>query len=89
MWHVCTTMVSRGTPKDLIRAASLGARVATRWRRGEGRDDDKIRREVLAQFCGGLALRELRRVCGRDDHGGRAAVPRGRHEEAPAQHRSR
>ena len=89
MRHVCTTTVSRGTPKDLIRAASLGARVATRWRRAEGQDDDKIRREVLAQFRADMLSESYGEYA---DETIMAAVQRSLEDvlrEVPARHRSR
>ena len=43
-------MQSTGTPIDLIEAAKLGARIATRARVARGEDADKIRREVVGRF---------------------------------------
>ncbi len=39
-----------GTPPDLIDAAGLGARIATRSFRAKGLDDKMIRRHVIARF---------------------------------------
>ncbi|MBV8076102.1 MAG: hypothetical protein JO284_06885 [Planctomycetaceae bacterium] len=89
MRHVCTTMIARGTPKDLIRAASLGARVATRWRRAEGQDDDEIRREVLAHFRSDMLSESYGEYA---DEMIMAVVQRSLEDvlrEAPARHRSR
>jgi hypothetical protein len=42
--------VGRGTPRDLIKAARLGARIAVRKRLAQGQDEMTIREEVIARF---------------------------------------
>jgi hypothetical protein len=42
--------IPAGTPSDLVDAARLGARIATRRQRSAGCDEDTIRREVVARF---------------------------------------
>jgi hypothetical protein len=50
MKRVRSEVVARGTPKELIRAAEMRARMAARWRRSAGQGDATIRREILARF---------------------------------------
>lgn len=50
MMRISTEMVANGTSKELIRAAEMRARMAARWRRSAGQDDDTIRREILGRF---------------------------------------
>lgn len=45
-----TTNATGGTPADLIHAAALGARLATRRRLARGQDPEVVRREVIAQY---------------------------------------
>lgn len=47
---VSGSVVSRSTPRDLVWATELGARLAARSRRYSGRDGDSVRREILAGF---------------------------------------
>jgi hypothetical protein len=42
--------IEGGTPRDLILATALGARIETRKRRSEGHDDDSIRRDVVSRY---------------------------------------
>ncbi len=46
-----TVFVRRGTPRDLIEAARLGARIATRCFRTQGLNEEIIRRRVCARFA--------------------------------------
>ena len=47
--------VSTRTPSDLVAAATLGARIATRARVAVGEDEGTIRREIIARFRRELA----------------------------------
>lgn len=50
-----TTYTTGGTPEDLIHAAALGARLATRHLLAHGQDPAAVRREVIARFRASLA----------------------------------
>jgi hypothetical protein len=50
MSRLSTVTIERGTPKDLIRAAALGARIAVRKLLAQGRDEMTIRQEIIARF---------------------------------------
>jgi hypothetical protein len=50
MTRIDDAPVSPGTPPDLIEAARLGARIATRKRCCAGQDPDTVRRVVIARF---------------------------------------
>jgi hypothetical protein len=55
MLRARTVLVRRGTPQDLIDAAGLGARIATRYCRAQGLSDETIRRRVCVCFARILA----------------------------------
>ena len=42
--------VDVGTPRDLLRAAELGARLECRRRRARGEDDDAVRATILGRL---------------------------------------
>jgi hypothetical protein len=48
--RVSTFSVLGGTPQDLVDAAGLGARIATRNFRAQGLDDGMVRRKVIVRF---------------------------------------
>jgi hypothetical protein len=49
--RTCGREVSRGTPKDLIRAATLGARIAARRRLAEGVEEARVWQEVVGHYA--------------------------------------
>jgi hypothetical protein len=55
MMRARTVLIRSGTPQDLIEAAGLGARIATRYCRAQGLSDDTIRRKVCSCFARILA----------------------------------
>ncbi len=50
MMRRSTVQFPSGTSHELIDAAGLGARIATRCFRAEGLDDETIRRKILTRF---------------------------------------